>query len=397
MAPQLPSKVSFLAGISTIPTSAGDRFCGICRKTFGQKYTEHPDHSAFRISKECSHTYHRRCIIEWLAKNNICPADAYHHLYQCVCIYCQINERLDVYAQTPNLASVAQEHLNNREDEDRYCNAIEDISEKLKRVVEQSNNGDIMWLSEQAIAASLATSYMKQCSHNLSMSDFGSLCAYRREKLVELEQQDATDPQPVNKIELHFVMHNSMVDYTIDIPKLFKHDVSEYVTCYQLVTRSNPNTEVTFVALPYPQDTQFKHPVSGYAYITMTPDLKMIIKEKHPGWIFDVEVDVQEETQEPTAVEGLDTEEDSSKHAAVDNASENDGNSVTDGTNEQEQASIGGTDTENAEEKTGSEGDSTQQTGSENGGSSQDGIWKGRLRKRKAAADGGGSGRPAKK
>jgi hypothetical protein len=106
------------------------------------------------------------------------------------------------------------------------------------------------------------------------------------------------DSQPINAMELYFLEHNCMVTHTLDLATLFGHAASEYIIVRKLEQYSVDEDRVSdehLISLPLKEKREFAHEQDSYAYVTITPDLQMIVKDAHPGCFGGMEVDKDDE------------------------------------------------------------------------------------------------------
>jgi hypothetical protein len=135
---------------------------------------------------------------------------------------------------------------------------------------------------------------MKHCSSDLEVEAFAELCAYRRAELHELISDNEVDPQPINDLEFHVLEHNSAVTYALDLPTLFGHSVSEYVSIRKSVqynVNEDRYSDEHLIRLPLKENRGFLQEQEGYACVTITPNLQMSIKDANPGWFAALDVD----------------------------------------------------------------------------------------------------------
>jgi hypothetical protein len=99
-------------------------------------------------------------------------------------------------------------------------------------------------------------------------------------------EKEVLDSQPINAMELYFLEHNCGATYTLDLPALFGHTASEYISIRkheQYSVDEDTESDEHHISLPLKTKWELVHKQGGYVYVTVTPDLQMMIKDAHLG------------------------------------------------------------------------------------------------------------------
>ncbi|KAK4748876.1 hypothetical protein SAY87_015462 [Trapa incisa] len=71
----VPATLSSVGALATIPADrleAGDQ-CAICMDELHSAVIDNGGSSESAVKMPCSHKYHRKCILQWLKENHVCP------------------------------------------------------------------------------------------------------------------------------------------------------------------------------------------------------------------------------------------------------------------------------------------------------------------------------------
>jgi hypothetical protein len=179
--------------------------------------------------------------------------------------------------------------------EGRHTEALVQMRHAVNTKVGESWCNMPVELVDNGLTVALSTIYAQNFADRLSMSEWASICNYRRRLCNLLEE--IVEPTALSSFKWRgFLGHNSTLTCSLDVATLFGLP-STRTGMFRIVTRDDGDCEnLRDESLPLPLDKNVAITPSRERYhqALLTPALRLELNDACPGWVVkaDIAVDV---------------------------------------------------------------------------------------------------------